>query len=103
MSKLIVQYEKYAKASPFNGVCFICHKKFRPGAGFVFHHRMYRGVSYRDFDTRQEYLTQLFPEIKLNPEDFSLLCKKHHFAVERAKLWNEETFNRFIELVEDSR
>jgi len=74
----------------YDNRCFVCHKK--RGKGFLFHHLFYtRGqYTYRD----KGYHKNLINDIRSNPKQFLLLCKKHHFVIETMKKYSYETFIR---------
>ena len=76
----------------FENRCYVCRKK--RGKGFVFHHIRYDGKSYRDYPTSKQYLENLILEIMKEPKNFLLLCRKHHFAIEKMKRYKKDTLQR---------
>lgn len=87
----------------FDGKCFVCQKKF--GKYFVFHHVRYTDGEkvYSDFDNSVEYNIYLMDKISEHPEDFALLCNKHHHVVETLKRFNRDRLSRLLVMVMISR
>ena len=88
-------------ADALGGKCYVCGQKF--GRRFQFHHARYRdGKSYRDFATPKQYVVHLAGQIEQWPEDFYLLCHRHHYTVEHLKMWDAAKFRRMMRVVETS-
>ena len=83
--------------------CFVCHKKF--GKYFVFHHIRYVDGEkiYADFENSVDYNIYLCDSIKEHPQDFALLCNKHHHVLEMLKRFKRDRLGRLLVMVMISR
>ena len=97
-SKALKMYKKKKLVADkyFEGICFICRKKY--GRGFTFHHLTYvlGERIYRDFPDTIKYNLYILPIVSKNPERFMLLCKKHHTSVTRLKQYSKSTLIRLL-------
>jgi hypothetical protein len=87
----------------FKNRCYVCH---RPLAKyFVFHHRYYVDGEpvYSNYNNSLDYQLALLPFIEKNPEQFYLLCKKHHKLVEWLKPFKSDRLERLFEAVRNSQ
>ena len=88
--------------------CEICGTS--PRKGLVAHHLSYhedgvhyaRSYSYRHKQSPDRYAIALLEEVKAHPERFSMLCSRHHFAVERLLGTNPEKLSRLLSVVQRS-
>ena len=90
-----------AQNRSFKGKCYICGKKYKQGAYFVFHHLWYERDEkiYSDFTTGDAYTTYVIEKIRKNPSRFLLLCRGHHSAVEHLVRYREDTRRRLYAAV----
>lgn len=99
------EIKKYKQqvAELYNSECYICKKKF--GKRFTFHHKKYYNTekTYKDFKNASRYQFYILPIIQKRPEDFALLCFKHHYIVERLKRFKSENLERLFCCVRDSK
>ena len=96
LGKLAKQY--------YNNKCYVCHRKF--GKGFALHHMWYYAeyeVRHSDYKDRNHYYRDLEALVHNYPTRFALLCKNHHFLVERMAAMKPLTWSRLIEIVERMR
>ena len=84
----------------FNNRCYVCHKEMADG--FVFHHISYPGKSYKEFKNKEKYQLYLKTEILTDPKNFRLLCKGHHYAVEKMKRFKKANLQRLCKVALDS-
>ena len=103
MSGLQQRYGQIAMQPEFEGRCFVCHRPYKKKRGFTFHHKRYQKVVYSDYPNRNAYLTALFDEIADRPEDFALLCRRHHHVIEQLKRYSQEKFDNLMLLTLESR
>ena len=85
----------------FHGRCYVCGKVYRTGKGFAIHHIKYfkHEKTYKDFNNSELYHEYLLNVIrKRGSTGFALLCKKHHFAIERLLRYKPETLRRMVRL-----
>ena len=103
MNKVLFEEKKTVAAEYYDGKCFVCERKF--GKGFTFHHLWYNigEPTYRDFAYNEDYQIFVLKAVAKMPDQFILLCKKHHVAVERLKRYKIETFRRLLKAVNMSR
>ena len=103
--KEIVEKLKHDVAAlpQFDLKCYVCHRKF--GKYFTFHHKRYINGDkiYSDFADTYAYNEYVLPVIRKDPNRFTLLCKKHHKAVEALKMFKPETLDRLIKVVRESK
>ena len=93
------ELRELAKYPEFSNRCFVCHRT--RGKGFIFHHLYYTEGSYTYRD--KNYHKHLITDIKAHPEQFLLVCHKHHFVIEVMKKYLPETFIRLMVAVSLSR
>ena len=90
----------------FGNRCFVCHKeKTARSKGFTFHHLKYNRNEkiYKDFKNSADYHEYLSVQIQSNPKRFVLLCRKHHFAIERMVRWHPDTLRRAYDVASRTR
>ena len=94
-----------ARHPRFNSKCYVCHKKFTKKGGFSYHHLWYNPGQkyYKDFADPLQYNIELKKQVNSNPEQFLLVCSKHHMAIERLKRWNMQTRKRLYKAVDLTR
>ena len=81
--------------------CFICHKPF--GKGFAFHHKYYDGTE-PDYSDKVIYWTRIFEQIRVSPGQFYLLCKAHHYLIDRyLKRMSDDKFRRVVQVRRESK
>ncbi len=87
----------------YDNVCYVCNSKF--SRYFVFHHKRYydKELTYRDFKSSIDYNNYILKIIKKRPQDFALLCRKHHRTIEILKQFSPYRFERIVHLVRESR
>lgn len=87
----------------FHNRCFVCHRSF--GKYFVFHHKFYVTGEpvYSNYKSSIEYQLALLPFVEKNPDQFYLLCKKHHKLVEILKPFKRDRLERLFEAVKNSQ
>ena len=81
--------------------CYICHRPF--GKGFAFHHVYYDGFEpdYRNTDLYWNYVSK---QITNTPRQFYLLCKPHHYLIDRyLKRMGNDKFRRVVVVRRESR
>ena len=102
-SGTVQSLRKRTAAEYFGNQCFVCSKKF--GKNFAFHHIRYlQGEkTYADFKNSIDYNRYLCGRIKEHPQDFALLCNRHHTAVEKLKRYRRDRFGRLLLMVVLSR
>jgi len=90
-------------AKLYQSKCYVCKKNF--GKGFTFHHKWYNEGEkiYSDFEKPLDYYTYLAPIIRKTPEQFLLLCKGHHSAVEHLKKFKPDKLKRLLKAVKMSQ
>ena len=93
---------KVASIKYFNSECYICAKPF--GKGFLFHHVRYKEgeKTYRDFTKYLSYQMYILRKVRKDPSNFVLLCRGHHFLVEKMKRFNADKFERLVDVVKRS-
>lgn len=104
MTKIIeIKKRKRHVAKRFGIWYYVCHRRF--GKGFAFHHKLYctGEKKYSDFMTNYFYQKYILDIIEKRPGDFALLCQNHHRAVEILKVMKPDRFERFVNLVVESR
>lgn len=86
----------------FDSVCYVCGKKY--GKRFSFHHKRYRQEerTYKDFKNNDNYQVYILQIIQQRPQDFELLCHKHHYLVEILKKFKPERLERLFCVVRRS-
>ena len=85
----------------FHNKCYVCGKRYRPSRGFAIHHIKYFDGEkiYSDFSNSELYHQYLKDVIdRRGSTGFALLCRKHHFAIERLLRYKPETLRRMIRL-----
>ncbi len=99
----IKKWKRAVATNLFDGVCYVCNKKY--GKSFHFHHLSYREdeLTYRDFKNNSDYQKYVLPIIEQRPFDFELLCHKHHYLVEILKRFKPERLDRLFDVVRRSR
>ncbi len=100
-------------AEDLGGACYICKEPYktskgkrRPGMAFTIHHLYYKAddKTWKDFNTRLQYWKYLQPLVHVEKEDqFILLCRSHHKAVEIMARWSRANFGRLYNAVELTR
>ena len=102
-NKLIASKKKRVATKLFGNVCFVCNSRF--SRYFVFHHKRYHSteLTYRDFKSSIHYNDYILGIIEKRPNEFALLCKKHHHTVEILKRFSPNRFERVVRLVRESR
>lgn len=105
-----IKLERKQVAKLFDGECNVCIKKF--GKGFHFHHISYREEekTYKDFKDHLnqqqnwiDYTKYVLPIIRKYPDEFALLCQKHHKFVEMLIKLKDDKFEKLIDLARRSR
>lgn len=94
---------KEKAARHYDSKCFVCQSRFR--RGFTFHHLWYENnqKTYRDFKNGDDYNEYVVKIVEKKPDQFLLLCVKHHFAVETLKRFKKENFERLVKAVRMSQ
>ena len=90
-----------AQNRSFKGRCYVCGKKYKQGAYFVFHHLWYEKDEkiYSDFTTGNAYTSYLVTKIRENPSRFLLLCRGHHASLESLVRYGESKRRRLYAAV----
>lgn len=105
-----IKEERRQVAILFGSICSVCSKPF--GKAFHFHHVSYREGEktykcFKEHSSQQrnwiDYTNYILPIIKKYPEEFALLCQKHHKFVEMLIKLKEDKFEKLIELARRSR
>ena len=101
--KKTIESRKQQVAELYDNVCYVCNSKF--SRYFVFHHKRYhdKELTYRDFKSSIDYNNYILKIVKKRPDDFALLCRKHHRTVEILKQFSPYRFERVVRLVRESR
>lgn len=101
MKKNEIKLLKKTMAKKFKSRCFICHKKF--GKGFAFHHKWYDGCE-PDYRNKDAYWSYVADQIRKNPGQFRLLCKAHHYLIDRyLKKMSDSKFRRVCKVRRESK
>lgn len=102
MNKKELYLRKKALARLFRSRCFICHKPF--GKNFAFHHKWYDGRE-PDYNTQNDaYWRYVLKQIEEVPEQFRLLCKAHHYLIDRyLKRMADDKFRRVCLVRKESK
>ena len=95
--------KEYIATRIYDGKCFVCRRGYKVGKGFAIHHRVYRDgeKTYADFKNVLQYHEYLLPIVLEHKKDFSLLCRKCHFSVERLKRYKKDKLRRLMLLAYD--
>ena len=96
-------------AEDLGGVCYVCLEPYktakgkgRPGKAFTVHHLFYKSTdkTWKDFKTKLQYWKYLQPHVHEKGDDqFILLCRPHHKAVETMARWKRDNFTRLYQAV----
>ena len=98
----VIKNTKRNLARLFKSRCFICHKPF--GKGFAFHHKWYDGGEPEYKLYNMLYWNYVFNQIRTNPKQFRLLCKAHHYLIDRyLKRMADAKFRRVCQVRRESK
>lgn len=100
--KIIKDWKRAVALNLFDGVCYVCGKRY--GKKFHFHHLSYKDgeLTYKDFTTNFKYQKYILPIIEQRPLDFELLCHKHHYLVEILKKFKPERLDKLFDVTRRS-
>ena len=100
-------------AAELGGACYVCREPYktvkgrrRPSMAFTIHHLYYKDTDrvWSDFSSKLQYWKYLQPLVHVEKDDqFILLCRKHHKAVETMARWKRDNMTRLYQAVMATR
>ena len=99
--KTALELDTDALRAAFGGSCYVCDTK----KGLTWHHRWYNpgDPKYSTFpDTAQghrDYLAEVNRQVRADPNQFMLLCHKHHHFAEQLLQWDRKKLERQLKIV----